>query len=108
LAAGSNGTINIYNINDGNLVSSLKGHIGSFIFDLDQISDDLLASAGDDKTLRLWNLTTNTCKFTLTGHTNWVIGLKQVIPSLLASGYNNQIVGHNIRSINKNFNGSHW
>jgi WD40 repeat protein len=86
LAAGLlNGDINIYNINDGNLVSSLKGHI-SDVEDLVQLSADLLASSSGDKTVRIWNLTTNTCKFILTGHTNWVVGLKQITPNILASG----------------------
>jgi WD40 repeat protein len=86
LAAGLwNGDINIYNINDGSLVSSLKGHT-SWVMDLVQISGDLLASSSGDETVRIWNLTTNTCKFTLTGHTHYVYGLKQITPNILASG----------------------
>jgi WD40 repeat protein len=86
LAAGlGNGDINIYNINDGNLVSSLKGHT-SYVYDLVQISADLLASSSNDGTVRIWNLTTNTCKFNLTGHTYGVIGLKQITSNILASG----------------------
>jgi WD40 repeat protein len=87
LAAGlGNGDINIYNISDGNLVSSLKGHT-SAVYDLVQISNELLASSGGyDRTVRIWNLTTNTCKFTLIGHTDWVWGLKQITSSILASG----------------------
>jgi WD40 repeat protein len=86
LAAGLlNGDINIYNINDGNLVSSLKGHTYP-VYDLVQISADLLASASGDRTVRIWNLTTNSCKFILTEHTNSVVGLKQITPSILASG----------------------
>ncbi len=85
LAAGLLPDINIYNINDGNLVSSLKGHISS-VYDLVQISADLLASSSGDRTVRIWNLTTNTCKFNLTGHTSEVNGLKQITPSILASG----------------------
>jgi WD40 repeat protein len=88
LAAGfgyPNSDINIYNINDGNLVSSLKGHTNA-VFDLVQISADLLASSSGDRTVRIWNLTTNTCKFNLTGHTAAVNGLKQITPSILASG----------------------
>jgi len=86
LAAGlGNGVINIYNINNGNLVSSLKGHT-SYVFDLVQLSDDLLASSSLDKTVRVWNLTTNTCKFILKGHTDQVYGLKQITSSILASG----------------------
>jgi WD40 repeat protein len=86
LAAGlGNGDINIYNINDGNLVSSLKGQT-SDVNDIVQISDELLSSSSSDGTVRIWNLTTNTSKFTLTGHTGVVYGLKQITPSILASG----------------------
>jgi WD40 repeat protein len=85
LAAGLNQVINIYNINDGNLVSSLQGHT-NVVTDLVQISADLLASSSGDKTVRIWNLTTNTCKFILTGHTSIVYGLKQITPNILASG----------------------
>jgi WD40 repeat protein len=86
LAAGLQyGDINIYNINDGNLVSSLKGHTNG-VWDLVQLSADLLASSSGDGTVRIWNLKTNTCKSILTGHTNSVYGLKQITPSILASG----------------------
>jgi WD40 repeat protein len=92
LAAGLyNGDINIYNINDGNLVSSLKGHT-SYVNDLVQLSVDLLASSSSDGTVRLWNLTTNTCKFILTGHTNSVYGLKQITSSILASGSHDRTI----------------
>jgi WD40 repeat protein len=83
--AGLNSDINIYNINDGNLVSSLKGHT-NIAEDLVQISAELLASSSQDETVRIWNLTTNTCKFILTGHANFPIGLKQITPNILASG----------------------
>jgi eukaryotic-like serine/threonine-protein kinase len=85
LAVGLYYDINIYNINDGNLVTSLKGH-SSAVWDLVQISADLLASANYDRTVRIWNLTTNTCKFILTGHTSYVFGLKQITSNILASG----------------------
>jgi WD40 repeat protein len=82
---GNPSDINIYNINDGSLVSSLKGHT-SAVFDLVQISADLLASSSYDRTVRIWNLTTNTCKFILYGHTDSVDGLKQITSNILASG----------------------
>ncbi len=86
LAVGlESGDINIYNINDGNLVSSLKGH-GWWVNDLVQLSADLLVSSSADDTVRIWNLTTNTSKFILTGHTSLVYGLKQISSSILASG----------------------
>jgi WD40 repeat protein len=92
LAAGLlNGDINIYNINDGNLVSSLKGH-SDWVRDLVQISADLLASSSKDRTVRIWNLTTNTCKFILTGHTQSVFGLKQITSSILASGSSDKTI----------------
>jgi WD40 repeat protein len=91
LAAGLGPDINIYNINDGNLVSSLKGHT-SAVEDLVQLSADLLASSSWDKTVRIWNLTTNTCKFILTGHTNGVVGLKQITPNILASGSHDRTI----------------
>jgi WD40 repeat protein len=85
------GDINIYNINDGILVSSLKGHTW-YVNDLVQISADLLASSGWDNNVRIWNLTTNTCKFILTGHTNGAVGLKQITPSILASGSHDETI----------------
>jgi WD40 repeat protein len=115
LAAGlGNGDINIYNINDGNLVSSLKGH-SSYVWDLVQISDVLLASSSSDGTVRLWNLTTNTCKFILTGHTNSVYGLKQITPSILASGSGDKTIklwdltsGQLIRTLTGHTNYIYW
>jgi WD40 repeat protein len=83
--------INIYNINGGNLVSSLKGHTDG-VNDLVQLSEDLLASSSRDDTVRIWNLTTNTCKFILTGHTRSVVGLKQITSSILASGSDDKTI----------------
>ncbi len=94
MAAGlRNGDINIYNINDGYLVSSLKGHT-SHVYDLVQLSADLLASSSNDWTdnVRIWNLTTNMCKFNLTGHTSYVYGLKQITPNILASGSSDKTI----------------
>jgi WD40 repeat protein len=85
LAAGVFGDINIYNINDGNLVSSLQGHT-SYVFDIVQISNDILASSSDDYTVRIWNSTKKTCNFVLQGHSNQIFGLKQITSSILASG----------------------
>jgi WD40 repeat protein len=114
LAAGLYKDINIYNINDGNLVSSLKGHT-SWVYDLVQISNELLASSSNDKTVRIWNLTTNTCKFILTGHTSYVFGLKQITPNILASGSSDTTIklwditsGQLIRTLMGHTNGINW
>ena len=86
LAAGFNsGQISIYNINNnGSLVSTLSGHT-HWVEDLLLINSNLLASSGD-RTVRIWNLTTNTNKFILTEHTSAVFGLKLVSADVLASG----------------------
>jgi len=81
----SRGNIKIYNLNDGNLVSTLIGH-ASYVQEMIQISPDLLASSSQDATVRLWNLTTNECKFVLREHVDAVFGLKLVTSDLLASG----------------------
>jgi len=57
--------------------------------DFELISDrNLLASSSynSDATVRIWDLTTNTNKFTLSGHTSNVFGLKLISSDILASG----------------------
>ena len=84
----SNGKIKINNVNDnGNLISTLDGHTSN-VRDLSLISDDLLASSSGypDQTIRIWNLTTNSAKFNLTGHANSVYGLRLMSSDILASG----------------------
>jgi WD40 repeat protein len=91
LAAGlmnneNNVNITIYDINTGDKVAILLGHT-DWINDMIQISDsDLLASSSFDNTVRIWNLTTNECKFVLQGHTSLVYGLKQLSKDVIASG----------------------
>ena len=85
LAVGVSSKINIYSIENGSLVSEISG-IGSSTLDLVLISSDLMASANGDKTIRIWNLTTNTAKFLLKGHTDGVWGMKLISADILASG----------------------
>ncbi len=79
---------------------TLNGH-SAYVKDLLFINNEnsLLASASDDGTVRIWNLTTNTNKFILQGHTNQVYILKQVSFDVLASGsFDNTINLWNITS----------
>ncbi len=86
LASGlQSGLLYIYDIKTGSLIASLIGHTSGNVNEIELINDDLLASAGDDNTVRIWDLKTFANKFTFTGHTNHVFGLKLVSPNQLAS-----------------------
>jgi WD40 repeat protein len=85
LAVGVGDDINIYDINDGKLFSTLKGH-ENYVNDLVQINSYTLASASDDQLIHIWDLTTNKTKFTLQGHTQKVNVLKLITSNILASG----------------------
>ncbi len=49
------------------------------------ISIDMLASSSYDKSIRIWNLTTNSTKFYITGHNSSVYGLKLIFSDVIAS-----------------------
>jgi WD40 repeat protein len=78
--------LNIYNIStSGNVNFIMTGHNGT-VLELELIGDsNLLASSSDDLTIRIWDLTSLTCKFILTGHTDAVYGLKSISNEVLAS-----------------------
>jgi WD40 repeat protein len=89
LASGlGSGKINIYDINNnGSLISILVGHsISNDVKDLILLSNDLLASSSSDRSIRIWNLITNSTKLILQGHSGNVYGLKLVSCDILASG----------------------
>jgi WD40 repeat protein len=98
---GSNNNVNIYSLDTGDLVRSLQGHT-SAIWNLALISGnngELLSSASNDGTVRLWNLTSNTCKFILQGYSTGVTVSKQISSDVLASsGYDGTIRLWNIAS----------
>jgi WD40 repeat protein len=79
------GNLIIYNIKNGSVVSSLRGHSGA-IHDLILIRNSFLASSGQDNTIGIWDLNTNKMKFQLKGHIASVHGLKQVSVDILLSG----------------------
>jgi WD40 repeat protein len=87
LAAGlQNGLINIYNLNDGSLISKLIGHTTSVFNLVLERNRDLLISSSGDKSVLIWNLTSNTFIFNLTGHTSGIRGLKLISFDTLATG----------------------
>ena len=91
LAAGlGNNQIEIYNINTGSLITTLTGHTNR-IRNLVLIGrgDNLLVSSSEDKSIRIWDLTTYTSKNILNGHTSPAVALKVITWDLLASGDSN-------------------
>ena len=71
--------IRIYDIANGTELQTLKGHQGGNITDLQfGASDQILVSAGMDKTVRVWDLSDSQApklKQTLTGHQDFVFGV---------------------------------
>jgi WD40 repeat protein len=90
--------IDIYNLTNGKVISTLKGHT-SFIRDFVLINNTTLASSSDDKTVRIWDLTANTSKFILNS-TSGFFGLKLLDSNTLASGDESAIRVWNITSGN--------
>jgi WD40 repeat protein len=78
-------SIGIYDINTGNLIKTLQGHINSLV-DLVLMSSNILASSSHDWTIRIWDLSKGNSKFNLTGHKDYAMGLKQVSRDILISG----------------------
>jgi WD40 repeat protein len=85
LASACSNRINLYNVNNGTLLRSFTAS-PSTITELLVISSTLLASAGFDFRIRIWNLAnTNTASVTMTGHTNNVYELKRISADMIAS-----------------------
>jgi WD40 repeat protein len=82
LATGStDGSVCLWGTADGQPISVLKGHTNwvrcvqfspAQAPELQRHSGELLASASQDRTIRLWNPQTGQCLNTLRGHTAWV------------------------------------
>ena len=84
LAGGNINDLSIWDINTGNVISTLVGHT-LLPSDIKSNGALVLASSGDDQTVIIWDLATYTKNYTLTGHTNSVEGLVFVTSNILAS-----------------------
>jgi WD40 repeat protein len=97
LATGdTGGYVSLWRIADGQPLSVLRGHTNWVRYvqfnspaevESPQESRELLASASQDQTIKLWNLQTGQCLKTLKGHTAWVWSIAcSSDRQLLASG----------------------
>ena len=64
--------IPIWNVNTGELITTLKGHTGGVNYIVFSPDKSVLASASHDETVRLWNTKTYQLLATLIGHTESV------------------------------------
>ncbi len=86
LASACSNRINLYNVNNGTLVKSFTAS-PSTITELFVISSTLLASAGFDFNIRIWNMSRSVPNAIqlMRGHTNNVYALKRISADMIAS-----------------------
>lgn len=79
-------TINMRNIENGQIINKLNGHTSS-VYDFKFLKDtNKIASVSFDFTVRVWDLTTGATYLTFTGHTNSVRCIELLNDGSLATG----------------------
>jgi WD40 repeat protein len=94
IVCGKAGTINnlqIYNYETGDLIQTLNGHSSS-VYSIEILSDQFMASGGDDKSVFIWDLFSYSIKYNLTSHTSPVNCIKRISSYLMASGDANGLI----------------
>ena len=89
--AGKDGDLRIIDPKSGRVLNQLSGHTER-VCALAKMSDELLASASNDKTIRLWRMNEASCFGTLRGHKGAVSALLAVNDRILVSGSHDQAV----------------
>ncbi len=64
----------------------------NFVWCLQLINQNCLASGSDDKTIEIWNLKNFNCEQTFTGHTYSVLCLQLIYQNCLASGSDDKTI----------------
>jgi WD40 repeat protein len=82
--AGTSNNLQIYNYTTGNLARTFIGHCAG-VRSIEMLSEQFMASGGDDKRVIIWDLSSYSFKYNLTGHTSWVYCIKRLSYNLIAS-----------------------
>jgi WD40 repeat protein len=89
---GLSDNLQIYNYETGALVRTLNGYSSS-VLSIEMLSEQFMASGGEDRRVIIWDCFSFSIKYTLTGHTDQVRCIKRLSSNLIASGdYNGLIV----------------
>ncbi len=82
---GASNNFQIYNYEMGNLIRTLSGHSSS-VLSIEMLSEQFMASGGQDKSVIIWDLSSYSIKYTLTGHNSNVNCMKRLSSNMIASG----------------------
>ena len=106
ISSSLNGTIRLWNVNDGTIIQNITGHIGRVFSVTFSPDGSMLASGGLDQKILVWNLATYTESWTLANHTQKVTSVAFSTNNLmLASGSQDTTVKiWNLTTRNEMFN----
>jgi hypothetical protein len=82
---GTSNNLQIYNYSTGGLMRTLIGHSNN-VLTIEMLSEQFMASGGQDRSVLIWDISSYTIKYNLTGHTSAVYCIKRLSPNLIASG----------------------
>ncbi len=83
--------LQIYNYETGYLNRTLNGHSND-VNSIEMLSEQFMASGGDDQSVIIWDLTSYSIKYTCTGHHSQVECIKRLSSNLIASGDKNGLI----------------
>ncbi len=87
----SSNNLRIYNYETGALNRSLNGH-SNIVYSIEMLSEQFMASGGDDNKVIIWDLSSYSIKYTLTGHSSSVMCIKRLSSNLMASADSNGLI----------------
>ncbi len=85
---GSSNNLEIYSYETGDLIQTLNGH-SSDVSSIEMLSEQFMASGGDDERVIIWDLFSYSIKYTLTGQNYPISCIKRLSSNLMASGDEN-------------------